>query len=108
MKMADHTPGPWKVEPYVDGIDILDADGLPVASLADRPLDAQGLPPGNARLIAASPDLLEVCEDAPDPDQLGIAGVEAFAAHYREWYEQRRAAVLKALPDPLARRRDGE
>ncbi len=54
------TPGPWKVAPYVDAIDVLDAKGLPVAHIADRPIMVgYGDPPANARLIAACPVMYE-------------------------------------------------
>jgi hypothetical protein len=51
-------PAPWSIEPYVDAIDILDANGVPVAHVADRRIDAIGSPPENARLLVAAPDLL--------------------------------------------------
>jgi hypothetical protein len=57
--LSQHAPGPWKVKPYVDAIDILDTNGVPVAHLADRAIaDYVGMPPENARLIAAAPDML--------------------------------------------------
>ena len=60
--MSDHAPAPWKVQPYVDGIDILDANHEVVATLADRWFGSTGTPPENARIIAASPELLAACE----------------------------------------------
>lgn len=60
--MDAHAPPPWKVVPYVDAIDIVDANGDEVAHLADRDLRLIGMPPANARLIAAAPDLLAACK----------------------------------------------
>ena len=60
--MSKHAPSPWKIEPYVDAIDILDANGNAVAHLADRRIDHVGMPPDNARLIVVAPALLEACE----------------------------------------------
>lgn len=58
--MSTHTPGPWS---WKDGIQLVvgkadDVEGEQIAIV-------QGDPPhefGNARLIAAAPELLEACE----------------------------------------------
>ena len=49
--MNNFAPLPWKVVPYVDGIDIVDADGKPVLHLADRDIAGDGLPPANAEFV---------------------------------------------------------
>ena len=54
---------PWKIEPYVDGIDIFDAENMLILSMSDRQIGT-GEPPENARLIAAAPDLLAALEKA--------------------------------------------
>jgi hypothetical protein len=54
--------GPYKIEPYVDGIDIHDVNGRKVASIADRDIHDELSPPVIARLLAAAPDLLEACD----------------------------------------------
>jgi hypothetical protein len=60
MSEAKHAPGPWCFEPFVDAIHVLDAHGEKVCTLSDRDTHKQGLPPANARLIAAAPELLEI------------------------------------------------
>jgi hypothetical protein len=57
------TPGPWTIDPYVDAIHVLAPDGSKIASMADRNLSAQGMPPDNARLIAAAPTLFAALEE---------------------------------------------
>src|SRR5690606_38413423 len=42
---------------------IVAADGSEVAHPADRRLDSQGMPPDNARLIAAAPDYFDGVEE---------------------------------------------
>jgi hypothetical protein len=54
--------GPYKIEPYVDGIDIHDVNGHKVASIADRHIHDELSPPVIARLLAAAPDLLDALE----------------------------------------------
>ena len=48
------TPGPYVVEPFVDGIEIHTTDGAKIADIADRSIHAKGMPPDNARYIAAA------------------------------------------------------
>ena len=61
--MSDHTPGPWTyriAEGQIAVTHWIDADGaLPVADVK-----VQSASVANARLIAASPDLLEALEVA--------------------------------------------
>jgi hypothetical protein len=53
--MSKPAPTPYRVEPYVDGIDIFDATGKCVAAMADREiLDIDGMPPANAAFIVAA------------------------------------------------------
>lgn len=55
MKKTKHTSGPWSVEDRkVRSYDIISADGTNVAVVKDVPKNL-----ANARLIAASPTLLE-------------------------------------------------
>lgn len=65
---AAATPGPWKVHPFVDAIDIRDANGCGIASLSDRVISDLGMPPDNAAFIAtartAIPELLDALEAA--------------------------------------------
>jgi hypothetical protein len=60
---AKHTPGPWKVEPYPLNVCAPGAsprgNDLAICT-CDGPADETGI--ANARLIAASPDLLAACE----------------------------------------------
>lgn len=52
--MSDHAPTPWSIHPYVDAIIINDRDGVPVASLSDRELGGDGMPPDNAKRIVTA------------------------------------------------------
>lgn len=45
---------PWRIRPYVDGIDIVDADDRLVVNLYDRPVGPIGQPPDNAVLIRSA------------------------------------------------------
>ncbi len=80
----EHTPGPWEYE----GTDLrshfpfaVKAGADPVAKVED--FGTSGTPEANARLIAAAPELLEVCEmtlpyfDADS--ERGIAVAQAIA-----------------------------
>ena len=58
-----HTPGPWSVKPSVDAIEIVDANERAVASVSDRMIIWDGIPPDNASLIAAAPELLEALKE---------------------------------------------
>jgi len=40
-------------------------------------------------------ELIELFEEAPDPDQLGIAGERAFAHHYMDCYERVKRAIVR-------------
>ncbi len=72
--MSKHTPGPWRVEmedgtpviwahPHEYDIAVVAVDWEPVFD-QKRPIRDNGTASGNARLIAASPDLLAACEAA--------------------------------------------
>ena len=55
--MSAHTPGPWAFDPTESGATtVLGEDSMPVALVSQR----DGL--GNARLIAAAPDLLKATQ----------------------------------------------
>lgn len=59
---AKHTPGEW----VSDGV-LVDVDGKMIAHCGDLVIDGDGTLPeaeANARLIAASPQLLGACEAA--------------------------------------------
>ena len=58
--MAEHTPGPWTVEYDDDGVEIRAAGDLMGTIIHGGAMDA------NARLIAASPDLLAAAKAALD------------------------------------------
>ncbi len=82
--MAEHTPGPWTVYSRRGVIAVL-RDTEPVINW--QGFDSTGLPEdalANARLCAAAPDLLAVCERIVAKD--GIAGLR----------DQLAAAVAKA------------
>ena len=59
---ATHTPGPWQVAERLGLPVIMDGDGFHVADVIERRGVGRGFSPettGNARLIAAAPELLE-------------------------------------------------
>lgn len=58
--MAEHTPGPWVY--FEDSSSIWSELGGSVCVLSG-PRDAPGYRPGNARLIAAAPAMLEALTD---------------------------------------------
>lgn len=62
MTRAQHTPGPWAVNPRVAQVDAFDqATPLPVCGLlwpTDERSEAETM--ANARLIAAAPELLQL------------------------------------------------
>lgn len=70
--MTKHTPGPWKILKVADSLGIIpakrppgvkrssDVEDIASVDLANEQHDGQA----NARLIAAAPDLLAVCEAA--------------------------------------------
>ena len=65
-KNAEHTKGPWYVE---DSVAVWTEDQIPIAHCGDACIDGLLLLPeveANARLIAASPDLLEACKAAEE------------------------------------------
>jgi len=68
--MSKHTPGPWIVYPETNGSEICAVDmepGLPIrAAIAKVDTFNYGEWIGNARLIAAAPDLLEALEELVD------------------------------------------
>lgn len=80
--MGSFAPAPWQIIPYVDGIDIVDANGQLVARVADRAIDGKGLPPANSRLIAAAPELLAALEVLVSryPNNIGMAKARAAIA----------------------------
>lgn len=90
---AKFTPGPYDIRPYVDGIDIIDSNGSPVAHVADRNFDEQGMPPDNARLIAAAPCLYEALTKARDWFNANCAMA---ATESRETFAAIDAALAKA------------
>jgi hypothetical protein len=102
-----HTPGPWRLcdldefpwECYNTGvpgestITILDGNGYGVLSV---PLSTTDRNMANARLIAAAPDLLEVCEQLVGMvTRENCAPTEEDGEEYELW-KQLLAAVAKA------------
>lgn len=87
---ALHTPGPWTVLDH-HGVHVLADGGLTVATVAYQ-LDFARVPGSvqiqNARLIAASPDLLEALEEAVTEESAYGNGCS--------WIEKARAAIAKA------------
>lgn len=88
--MANHTPGPWAVNPFQAQVDAFNTGTpLPVCQLlwpTDVRSEAETF--ANARLIAAAPDLLEACE-AAEQWLAGWASASPYIA-------QLQAAIAKA------------
>lgn len=97
MSAAQHTPGPWSVDP----IDDLDAHilGKPNGFCADIIADVKSFDldegQANARLIAAAPDLLEALKGAVDAADAFEAGVP-LSTSFEDWLASARAAIAKA------------
>lgn len=76
-----HSPGPWRVADHGSGLGVRDALGRRVASLRYKGSSVSaGVPVGenigNARLIAAAPDLLRALELVTARLELWTVGVE--------------------------------
>jgi len=96
-----HAPTPYRVEPYVDGIDILDANGVPVLHLADRKIATDGMPPENARFIVracnAHDDLRAACRELVRwDDGEDTEGLPDVFNRLEDIVCQARAAIAKA------------
>jgi hypothetical protein len=77
--MAQHTPGPWKVERINDTNYVMGRVGHVIAEVpADRNYKAKA--DVNAALIAAAPDLLAALEAVLDMPNNSLALYEARAA----------------------------
>lgn len=90
-KIANHTPGPWVIDPCGDILGNRNTEtdnGLICAMCTDRD-DGEGT--DNARLIAAAPELLEALEE------LLFCAVHGngLEAHYKA-QAKARAAIAKA------------
>ena len=92
---ATHTPAPWRVGP-VDDCRVEDALGNEVAQIDGDYNQPETWPvmEANARLIAASPDMLDALIEADD--FLGCMGIPEDA----EPRIQIRAAIAKATAQP--------
>jgi len=93
--VSAHTPGPWETSVNDEGQwDVCaEGGGDMVADLSDCPENAEG----NARLIAAAPELLAElrCVVESFRDEPRIGSVEANFIR-REWFERAVAAIAKA------------
>ena len=87
---ARHTPGPWHAYSGL-GVDVVNADEgrIEVVELRSQPPDTRV---ANARLIAAAPDMLEVCEELLKAYNIDICDAIA----YKPAVEMARAAIAKA------------
>lgn len=92
----EHTPGPWSVSSIGAGFEIEDANGKPIAQTQQlapvrRPEDHDERR-ANARLISASPDLLEALQLCA----LVCAGEALHKQGLINALEKARAAMAKA------------
>lgn len=65
--MAEHTPAPWSHRPYggndpVPGRIVIDGNGREICDVWNQPGTQGVVALANARLISASPTLLEACK----------------------------------------------
>lgn len=99
--MTKHTPGPWKAEDNMSNEH--KGKGWIVRGVDGKPLTGWGsitTTEANARLIAAAPDLLAVCEaelevyDGMDRSRLRVETLARIAAL--------RAAIAKARGEPIS------
>ena len=84
---AKHTPGPWDIDSSRVHTSI-EADGLHVAMVSYGNVTME-THLANARLIAAAPELLEVCEEF-------VRKCECGEARSQRSYAQMKAAIAKA------------
>jgi len=99
--VSRHTPAPWTVDGLVTkDLDVISPDGR-IAMIDCDDIDAETLE-ANARLIAASPDLLDACRCAL-ADLEGLAEAECFSlgdpAHLT--IKELRAAIIKATGEAV-------
>jgi len=87
---AQHTPGPWRLTTLPEGRWVEVYGGHPEDDVAQ----AVGVP--NARLIAAAPELLEALERISAIGEWLDDDQDVFAACYRTWVIEARAAIAKA------------
>jgi len=100
MTMAEHTPGPWRVEVRLDEfvVNVWIGDGCLVQlSIDNLDVAAPERVLANAELIASAPELLEVCKIILDDatgsqDQPGKRLWPLRAENYRKLH----AAISKA------------
>ena len=93
--MSGHTPGPWSV----DGIAIKDEFSKAVALAVPRSMEHFTY--GNARLIAAAPELLSELQSASVQMNMAADCIEAgrydeALMHVRSMARNRRAVIAKA------------
>lgn len=100
--MSKHTPGPWDVLPYVDAIKILDSNGSSIALVCDRWTDEPGMPPDNARLIAAAPDMLAALQRLCEQAEMTEDYRDSFDGTLVNACKQARAAIAKAKGEPCS------
>jgi hypothetical protein len=98
---AQHTPAPWTYAyaPWVtqDGIELpafeIHGEGEKVCdTVEDQPIEAQE---ANARLIAATPELLDALQDLVERDR-AEAAESGFTDDEMTWLEDARRAIAKA------------
>ena len=94
--MTKHTPGPW----VKDMNEVYGPENLPVADCNGRTVQECN---ANARLIAASPDLLEALEGLVlEKDYPGMSEPE------RQLHQAARAAIAKATGTEILSINNGE
>lgn len=86
------TPGPWHIHKrYPFWVD--DSEGRRIVDVEGSRLDVEEAK-ANARLIAASPELLEACKFAAEHMQ---EHDRLYSAEERELFDALRAAIAKAV-----------
>jgi hypothetical protein len=104
--MKLHTPGPWAIKKNGNGIGVVGHDSSCIAQLPINGIDRQ-LRLSDAHLIAAAPQLLDVCKNLNEILENNlIVTAEGFKINDTHLRERLLDAILRAEgyrknPDPL-------
>lgn len=106
--MSEHTPGPWKMGPFGGPNGIYGPSGLGICSLLHKDGDLRENAKSNARLIAASPDLLAAIEGALSIESLWGPpdGIPIHPGHEGEF--QALSKMRKSFVDAVNKATGGE
>jgi len=86
--MNKHTPAPWKVKGTAPSLKVTANEFTVATIIATSKADAE-TKEANARLIAAAPELLEVCETV-------LSALNSHQAYHKDMRPELRAVIAKA------------